>query len=478
VYDRAVTSSHSAGRIGIALAAAALLTACTSSPPTDTGAAPSGAGSPTATSVVETSNPSASASAASRPTPPGTAPNILLIIADDFGLDSSPCYAVGTDKPAMPNLQALCDGGLVFDNVWVNPSCSPTRSTILTGRYGFRTGVLAAGDILRDTDSIQDLLTNDLPYAYPNAVLGKWHLAGDANPDPNHPALFGIQHFAGFLKAAVPDYSNWELTEDGVQSQNLQYITSFLTDKAIDWVGRQRSPWFLWLAYNAPHAPYHLPPAGLYSRTGLSGTAADIAQHPQGYYYAAAEALDAEIGRLLGTMPQDVRANTVVIFVGDNGTPPEVVQAPVTMARAKFTVYEGGVHVPLVVAGRGVTRTGQREDALINGVDLFATIAQLAGGADTSLHDGVSFMDALTNASFTGRDYVYTEYKDADRGASWAVRDRRYKLLEFEGGRKELYDLSTDPWERANLIAKPAPITLESIVADLEAYRAQLLKQP
>lgn len=471
MYDPAMTDHRG---IAVGLAAAALLTACTT-------ASPSGTATATATQVAVTTNvsasPSASASATSRPSPPSDAVNILLIIADDFGLDASPCYSVGRDKPKMPNLQALCDAGLVFDNVWVNPSCSPTRATILTGRYGFRTGVLAAGDILPDTDSIQDLLTTGLPYAYPEALFGKWHLAGDARPDPNHPALFGIEHFAGFLKAAVPDYSNWELTEDAVQSQEHQYITSFLTDKAIDWVGQQRSPWFLWLAYNAPHAPYHLPPAGLYSRTGLSGTAADIAQHPQGYYYAAAEALDAEMGRLLASMAPDVRANTVVIFVGDNGTPPEVVQGPVTMARAKFTVYEGGVHVPLVVAGRGVTRTGQREDALINGADLFATIAQLAGAPDTTVHDGVSFRDALADANFGGRDHLYTEYKDADRGASWAARDARYKLLEFEGGRRELYDLSTDPWEQANLIATSVPEALQPVVADLEAYRMQILQQ-
>jgi arylsulfatase B len=475
MLDHAVTPNSRAMAVG--LAAAVLLAACSST-------APTGIGPATPTQTAATTSPSpippatASASAATRPTPPGELPNILVVIADDFGLDASPCYPFATDKPNMPNLQALCDAGLIFDDVWVNPSCSPTRATILSGRYGFRTGVLAAGDILHDTPSIQDLLTTGLPYAYPNAVLGKWHLAGDANPDPNHPALFGIEHFAGFLKAAVPDYSNWELTADGVQSQEHQYITSFLTDEAIAWVGEQRSPWFLWLAYNAPHAPYHLPPAGLYTRGGLSGAATDIAQHPQGYYYAAAEALDAEMGRLLGSMTPAVRANTIVIFVGDNGTPPEVVHAPVTMARAKFTVYEGGVHVPLVVAGKGVTRAGQREDALVNGVDLFATIAQLADAPDQTLHDGVSFRDALTDADFAGRDHLYTEYKDSDRGASWAVRDVRYKLLEFEGGRKELYDLRVDPWEQTNLIATAVPAALQPIVADLEGYRAQLLQQP
>jgi arylsulfatase B len=442
----------------VALVIATLSAACTSVPPRGT-AGPT----PSATTALQS--------------PPTDLPNILLIIADDFGLDASPCYAVGSDKPNMPNLQALCDSGLVFDNVWANPSCSPTRATILTGRYGFRTRVLAAGDILQDTESIQDLLTSGVPVPYPNAVIGKWHLAGDGRPEANHPALFGIQHFAGFLKAGVPDYSDWELTEDGVQSEVRQYITTVLTDKAIAWIGQQRSPWFLWLAYNAPHGPYHLPPEGLYSRAGLTGAATDIEQHPRDYYYAAAEALDAEMGRLLGSMAPDVLADTVVLFLGDNGSPPEVVQAPVTMARAKFTVYEGGVHVPLVVAGRGVTRAGQREDALVNGVDLFATIAQLAGVPDAVMHDGVSFTDALTNPDFDGRDHIYTEYHDTDRGGSWAVRDRRYKLIKFAGGREELYDLEADPWEQTDLISTSVPEAMKAVVSGLENYRAQILQE-
>lgn len=452
----------------VGLFSAVLFIACTSGPPR-------GTASPAASAQL--ASPGEPATATSVPSVPTDLPNILLIIADDFGLDASPCYPVGSDKPIMPNLQALCDSGLVFDNVWVNPACSPTRATILTGRYGFRTRVLAAGDVLQDTPSIQDLLTSGAPVPYPNAVIGKWHLAGDNRPDVNHPALFGIEHYAGFLKFAVPDYSDWELTEDGVQSEVHQYITTVLTDKAIAWVGQQRSPWFLWLAYNAPHDPYHLPPSGLYSRPGLTGAATDIAKRPRDYYYAAAEALDAEMGRLLASMAPDARANTVVIFVGDNGTPSDVAQAPVPAGRAKFTVYEGGVHVPLVVAGRGVTRGGQREDALVNGVDLFATIAQLAGGSEAVIHDSVSFKDALTEPTFIGRDHIYTEYRDTERGASWAARDRQYKLIKVAGDREELYDLSADPWEQTNLISTSVPEALKAVVADLELYRAQVLQE-
>lgn len=144
-----------------------------------------------------------------------------------------------------------------------------------------------------------------------------------------------------------------------------------------------------------------------------------------------------------------------------------MVQAPVTQGHAKFTVYEGGVHVPLVVAGRGVTREHQREDALINGVDVFATIAQLAGASDPVIHDGESFKGALTELDFQGRDHIYTEYRDIDRGASWAVRDRRYKLIKSAGA-KELYDLDADPWEHTDLMSTPQAQALQAAVSDLE----------
>ena len=153
-----------------------------------------------------------------------TKPNILLIIADDMGLDASPGYSLGSVKPNMPNLQSMINYGVLFNNVWSNPVCSPTRSSILTGKYGFRTGVLKANDELSTTEtSLQKYLDNNNS-GYNHAVIGKWHLSTSTN----HPTDMGINYYAGLLNGGVQSYSNWNLTENGkrrlqpsIQRQNL-----------------------------------------------------------------------------------------------------------------------------------------------------------------------------------------------------------------------------------------------------------------
>ncbi|MEE8543174.1 MAG: sulfatase-like hydrolase/transferase, partial [Gammaproteobacteria bacterium] len=106
-------------------------------------------------------------------------PNILLVISDDLGLDASSNYAVGIESPVTPTLDALAANGLVFDNAWAYPVCSPTRATILTGKYGFRTGVLWPGDeISLNETSLHSFIDTNAPNTYNHAVIGKWHLAG------------------------------------------------------------------------------------------------------------------------------------------------------------------------------------------------------------------------------------------------------------------------------------------------------------
>src|SRR5690606_18182498 len=108
------------------------------------------------------------------------------------------------------------------------------------------------------------------------------------------------------------------------------------------------APWFCWLAYTAPHAPFHLPPVNMHTRGALPTDQASIDADPLPYYLAMVESLDFEIGRLFGAIPPADLANTVIIFIGDNGTDRNVVQLPYPMNHAKGSLYEGGVHVPLV----------------------------------------------------------------------------------------------------------------------------------
>ena len=344
----------------------------------------------------------------SDPIPNTSTPNILLIIADDMGLDATPGYSVGTSKPTMPNLQNLMDSGIRFNNVWSNPVCTPTRATILTGKYGFRTNVINVGDVLSTSETSIHKVLNTNASEYSHAVIGKWHLS----TDPTHPTTMGIDYFAGLLSGGVQSYTNWNLNENGVTTTSTAYTTTKFTDLAIDWVSAQSQPWFLWLAYNAPHTPFHLPPTNLHSQGNLPTDDASIEANPLPYYHAMIEAMDSEVGRLLNSMTQEERDNTLIVFVGDNGTPSEVVQV-YSSNRAKGSIYQGGVNVPMVISGKNVTRINETEDALISTTDLFATIADVAGAGSSDTGDSHSFVGLLSSGNAIGRDFVYTEkYKD------------------------------------------------------------------
>ena len=170
-------------------------------------------------------------------------PNVLFVIADDFGLDASPCHlGIGALKPVMPNLLALCNRGVVFDQAWAHPTCTPTRASVLSGRYGIHTGVMAVGEVLTSTDTILNRLqagTN--PYAV--AVIGKWHVSG-ASPAFNAPEAYGATYFSGFLTGALNDYFNWQIITNGASVQTNNYATTELTNKAIGWLNNRSQPWF------------------------------------------------------------------------------------------------------------------------------------------------------------------------------------------------------------------------------------------
>ncbi len=371
-------------------------------------------------------------------------PNIVFVISDDQGLDASPEYSLSSDVPDTPNFTALADNGLIFDNVWVSPTCSPTRSALLTGKHGARTNVLQPGDVLASTETILQsyMRANSETSDYASAMVGKWHLGG-GRTGPND---LGVDYFAGITTGGVQDYFNWSLNVNGTQSNTTNYTTSELTDLAIDWVDNQTSPWFLWLSYNAPHTPFHLPPTSLHSRS-LSGTDADITANPRQYYLASIEAMDTEFGRFWTNLTAAEQSNTIVIYLGDNGTPRQVKDNAIAQNGNKSSLYQGGVNVPMFISGPVVPRAGQRENALITHTDFFPTIAEISGANLPTYQDGESFFDLLSATSTSTRAEAYTENVDG-----WTVRDETYKLINPYNGSQELYDLITDPAERTNLL--------------------------
>jgi arylsulfatase A-like enzyme len=373
-------------------------------------------------------------------------PNILLIIADDMGKDATQGFSEGSIKPKTPNLDKLENEGLSFNNLWVYPTCSPTRASIITGKFGYRTGVKWAGDELVPSEKIlQKYISEETNNAYSTAVVGKWHLSGD-NANAN-PESFGIDYYAGVLRGAVADYYQWQLTSDGVNSLETEYISKVFTDLAIDWLKIQSKPWFLWLAYNAPHTPFHIPPAEMHSQGNLPEYT--DGSDPIPYYMAAIEAMDFQIGRLLSEIPQNELDNTIIIFLGDNGTPNQVAQLPYLSNRVKGSLYQGGINVPMFVSGKEVSRTG-KDNSLVCSTDIFSTIADLAGVDISEINDSKSFKALLSSAS-AHRTFQYSEMNDGIKDL-WTISNGTYKLIISANGNEEMYHLGNDPYEENDLL--------------------------
>ncbi len=399
-------------------------------------------------------------------------PNVLLVLADDMGADVSPCHVGASQMVRMPNLHALCKTGMVFDNAHAYPSCSPTRASLLTGLYASRTGVGAPvsrenGGLSSDFPSLFDHLKAG---GYASAVIGKWHLSSNAR-DTDHPKELGVPFHYGPLGGGIRDYENWSGFDNGTPVRVTEYVTTALVDKAEDWISDQKQPWFLWLALTAPHSPFHAPPDHLHSFDNLAPSPprrADVRPN----YFAALEALDSELGRLLEALPTKARANTVIVFAGDNGTPGQVSRRLGLTKDAKGSIYQGGTHVPLIVAGPGVSK-GRNADP-VQVTDLFETILELAGSS-AQTDDSYSLIAALRGGS-AQRPATYIEHFSKSRGRGnpvygWVINSGTFALVTPDGEAPELFDMTKDPRQSRNLAKRQG-----SIVKNLTALRAQMLE--
>ncbi|MFT6396344.1 MAG: arylsulfatase A-like enzyme [Bradymonadia bacterium] len=408
---------------------------------------------------------------------PSATRNVLIIIADDLGVDDAICYA--EDAPPSPHLQALCDRGVVFDNVWSQPICSPTRATTLTGRFAFRTGV---GDVVsEDAPGIQPdewtlprALDETFPGAVAHANIGKWHLSERGrNPDGDGPIDMGWNYFSGLIIGAVSDYFSWTKWT-GQDESNLvdTYITTDLVDDAIDWIDEQDQPWLLWLALTSPHDPVHLPPADLHS-TGLDGT--DIEGREREYYHAMIEAMDTEIGRLLASIDPEQLDATTIIYFGDNGPSQSVTTRG--RGRAKSSLYQGGIHVPMIIAGPAVRGPGRAEQ-LVMTTDIFATVLELFEVPDSvwptdRTIDSVSMLPILQgDVPVAGRDWIYADFFGPNtpvNSAGRTVRNERFKLMRLDANGDRLFDLLDDPTENTNLLEATLSDEAQTAFDELDA---------
>ena len=396
--------------------------------------------------------------------------NLLVIVADDLGVDYVTAYREGSAPAPTPNIDALAKRGVLFRNAWANPSCSPTRASLMTGRYPFRTLVGRWIRYPNNSEPIGTLSDREwtLPEVldraksgYAHACVGKWHINDVREGLLTPTKRAGWSHFTGTMWGQIPSYTRWPRVANGRESTSTKYATTQMTDDALAWIKAQSKPWVCYLTYCAPHLPLHAPPSHLHTQK-LSGLSPS--RQPRPFYRAMIEAMDTEMGRLFKALGSEL-AHTNVIFIGDNGSVQRMAVAPFDGNRAKGTPYEGGLNVPLIVAGPDVKSGGREVKALTSAVDVFATALDLckakSGLPSWVANDSVSLVPYLTNpAQKPLRKFVYSEQFT---GAKWprpnqnghsVIRDERYKLIYWRSRSHEFYDLAADPWERTNLLRR------------------------
>ncbi len=400
--------------------------------------------------------------------------NLLFVVLDDVGIDRVGVYGEHPSPPPTPTIDQLAAVGVLFRNCWANPICSSTRATLMTGRYSYRTHIgwwlgedaVTPGLSLAE-QTLPEVIATGAPGVYQNAMVGKWHLAGFGH-GPLNPNKQGFEHYAGALTNLGPDhdpevYYAFDKVVDGLAHPVRRYATTDTVDDALRIAdGFADEPWLLVVSFHAAHTPYHRPPPDLHSLT-LGG---DPDLTPIPHHEAAVEALDRELGRLLAGLGDDLLAETTVVVVGDNGTQNLALEPPWPAGHGKGSLYQPGVRVPLIIAGRGVPAMGEECVALVNTVDLLPTLCELAGvdaqaviGPDVTL-DGLSVVPYLTTPDLPSlHETVYAEaFKPNGQGPYTvhrrAVRDQRYKLIRDQlTGQEQLYDLAVDRFEQDDLLS-------------------------
>jgi arylsulfatase A-like enzyme len=421
-----------------------------------------------------------------------TLTNVLMIVGDDIGVDKIACYGAHPNPPPTPNIDALAERGILFRNAYADPWCSPTRATIMTGRFGFRVGLGAPirPDFPEFALQFSEVTLPELLHAgahgsIATSAIGKWHLGslsygGDLNPN-----LQGWDDFRGTVGNLVnvpTGYYHYQKTVNGTTTLSTIYATIEQTDDALARMAAMPEPWLCYLAFNAAHRPIHAPPSNLHTYQ-LSGVPLDT---PIPHFNATVQAMDTEIGRLFASIDPQLLARTTVIFIGDNGTEPLGVEAPADNERSKGTVYEGGVHVPLIIAGKHVEQPGSECNAFVNSVDLFPTVADLLGVdvastmPDSRPIDGVSVMPLLGDSSKPSlRPWVYADaftngFGPYDRIARM-IRDDRWKLIEVTAKPDQFYDMLGAEVEGADLLLGELTPQQQSAYSSLKKSMRQLV---
>ena len=401
------------------------------------------------------------------PASAGTKPNFLIILTDDHGYGDVSTY--GASDVRTPNIDRLAAEGMAFTAMRANATvCSPSRAALLTGRYPDRVGVpgvirTEAADSWGYLDPAVPTLADELRRAgYHTAIVGKWHLGLDS---PNTPNERGFDLFHGFLGDMMDSYLTHLRQGRNYMRRNAEVVnpTGHATELFTAWAGdylRERArqpdePFFLYLAYNAPHFPIE-PPAEWLARVRQR---APHLNEERARNVAFVEHLDDNIGRVLATLRElGLDRTTVVVFTADNGGSLPHAQNNDPWRGGKQSHYDGGLRVPFVTRWPPGVAAGSRCDYQGLIFDVFPTFLELAGGALPPDLDAVSLAPALRGQPMPPSRELYFVRREgglAYGGKSYdaIIRDG-WKLMQNDPySPLELYNLNDDPFERRNLAA-------------------------
>ncbi|MEI7729284.1 MAG: sulfatase-like hydrolase/transferase [Verrucomicrobiota bacterium] len=414
-------------------------------------------------------------------------PNILVILADDLGRGDYSAF--GTPDIRTPNIDRLCREGMTFRNFYANSCvCSPTRAALLTGCYPDRVGV--PGVIREETpDNSWGYLTANaklLPEmlhraGYHSALVGKWHLGIGT---PNTPTERGFDFFHGFLGDMMDDY--WTHLRHGHNFMRLNqkvveptgHATDVFTGWACDYLterAKKRAPFFLYLAYNAPHGPVQPPPDWLAKVQQREPNMNPKRQK----LVALIEHLDSGIGKVLDTLDQlNLADNTLVIFTSDNGGVLAEGANNGPWRSEKCHMYEGGLRVPCAARWPGKIKASSTTDHLALTMDIFATSCDLAGAQAPAGIDGVSFLPTLLGQTqtVTNREFYFVRREGGvqycGKTIEALIRNDWKLVLDSPFAPMELYNLKNDPYETTDLAAKEKA-KLRDITAGLRLHVQQ-----
>lgn len=365
-------------------------------------------------------------------------PNVILILADDLGYGDLGCY--GNDILRTPHLDRLAAEGVRCSQHYTSsPLCAPARGALLTGRYNHRVGALSVeSNRGLDRIALREQTLGDVFTAagYATGYVGKWH--SGLFDMAHHPNNRGFAEFAGFLNG-IMDYWDWILDVNGQpRFSDGRYQTDVFTAEAVDFIDRHKTePFFLYLAYHAPHTPLQAPEEDVARYRGRPGINAAVAR-----LYAMIDRMDRGIGQVLDKLDREGLAdNTLVLFTSDNGPwlgacrhdgqRVELARYNGPFRGMKQDVLEGGIRVPAIARWPAALPAGSDCHDMLHFCDWLPTLAAAAGATPNGRPlDGVNVLPVLngdSGAAVSKRFWQFNRYEPVLH-CNMAMRDGDWKL--------------------------------------------------